>query len=175
MSLCGCTGSGELPGVPMGERALASSSPALTAVLDPLDPSEQDVWQLHDRMVGCLMTPATCEVEQVALEGSPAWTELERTIEQRRVAGWEAMATHLPPRRELLRMWPMGDTWHVELCWVDNLVLHDSGRGDGRSILVDDGIITLAEAWTLVSAQGAWRVSNRHVTRVTPGDSSWCR
>ena len=175
--LCGCgTGTGEVPGLPPSANS-ALAAPTSTTEALPSAPTlnPHDVWVLHDRLVACLMAPVTCDVDSLAAVDSPAHRQLTLLIERRGRARLEASAPRHPPRRTLMRSWPTGDAWQVELCWVDDLVLHEASDSSSSPIVVDDNTLTLHERWNVTRTTDGWRVTTRTIVDMTPGVAPWCR
>jgi len=175
--LMACGGPGDdLPGImfdpPTARAASVEATPA-TALTSTVVAAQ--VWALHDRLIDCVVKPADCEVHQVAAQGSAAHQDLDDFVQRRRLDGLEARPVSLPPVRHIERTWPTTDSVHVELCWVDDLVLMTPAAALGQPVILDDSALTLGETWSLTTIDDAWRLDERRITRTEPGRASWCR
>lgn len=121
------------------------------------------------------MMPAACETDSWTNAASPARRELTGVVEQRRRADLAAWAPRRPLRRALTRSLPTDDAWHVELCWVDDLVLYRSSGSLDQPIVIDDNELTLSEVWTVSHDGDVWRLTSRTVVEMVPGAAPWCR
>lgn len=166
----------ELPGLMLNMPparaggAMASPEPSTPTTL-----VEHEVWALHDRLIDCVATPRTCEVHEFTSAGSTARHDLHHFVQRRRLDGLEARVVSHPPARRMLRSWASPPWVHVEMCWVDDLILATAASEHGRSVTVDDSAVTLTEAWTLTAQDGEWRFEDRHLTRTDQGRAAWCR
>lgn len=176
VALSGCASAhGELPG-PGVVPAPAVASPVLDLLPVGSRPNltAAEVWSLHDRLVACLMTPQVCEPSTFTAQDSAAEVDLWSMVDSRRASGLEARASTAPPQRRLLRRWPTGSVWHVELCWVDDLVLYQPGGPGDPTVMVDTTELTLDETWTVTHRDGSPVLTTRMVTRMVPGVAPWC-
>lgn len=175
LAACG-NASEELPGVMLKTPvAHAAGTSAVPVSSTPTTLDEPAVWALHDRLVDCVATPRTCQVHEFTSVGSTARHDLHHFVQRRRLDGLEAQVVSNPPVRRMLRSWASPPSLHVDMCWVDDLVLVAAAPAQGRSVIVDDSTVTLTEAWTLTAHDGEWRFDDRRLTRTDQGRAPWCR
>lgn len=107
--------------------------------------------------VHCGRRPWDCEVDDLAVPGSPVHLALTQTIDERVRHGIVASdrGSHRHRVTEVVML--DGDRAEVRACHTDDVVLVIGGQGDQPTAVYDESLVSHWSTWTLQKIDSEWR------------------